>query len=99
MLTSGVVLKITCCVAELQSDGIFCLYCCVQGLCGSNIVIKSMWSSSQSVMGKGGVSSATAADDIDDGYVQDTKFLSLMKSMMIKIRKVVIMKEIRMVFT
>ena len=50
-------------------------------------------------MGKGGVSSATAADDIDDGYVQDTKFLSLMRSMMIKIRKVVIMKEIRMVFT
>ena len=47
----------------------------MQGLCGSSIEVKSMWSSSQSIMDKRGVSSATAADDID-GYVQGTKVLT-----------------------
>ena len=68
--------KLTCCVAELQSVGIFCLDYCVQGLCGSNIVVKSTWNSSQSIMDKRGLSSATAADDIDDGYVEYTKVIA-----------------------
>ena len=37
MLTSWVVLKLTCSVAKLQSVGIFCLDYCEQGLCGSNM--------------------------------------------------------------
>ena len=52
----------------------FYLDYCVQRLYGSNIEVKIMWSSSQSIMDKRGVSSATAADDID-GYVQGTKVL------------------------
>ena len=66
-------LKITCYVAKLQSIGIFCLDYCEQGLCGSNMAVKSTWSiivnNSQSIIDKRGVSSATAADDVDDGYV------------------------------
>ena len=68
-------LKITCCVTKLQSVGIFCLDYCMQGLCGSKVVVKSTWNSCQWIIDKRGMSSATAADDIDDGYVQDTKIL------------------------
>ena len=42
-------------------------------MCGSNMAVKSTWSiivnNSQSIIDKRGVSSATAADDVDDGYV------------------------------
>ena len=51
-------------------------------------------------MDKRGVSSTTAADDIDDGVYNRTQRSLLPKwSMMIIIGKVVIMKEIRMGFT
>ena len=35
-----------------------------------------MWSSNQSIIDKRGVSSTTAADDIDDGCVQDIRALN-----------------------
>ena len=72
----------------------------MQGLCGSNISSKNLWSINQAIMDKRGVSSTTAADDIDDGVYNRTQRSLLPKwSMMIIIGKVVIMKEIRMGFT
>ena len=86
-------LKISRCVAKLQSVGIFYLDCCVQGLCGSIKVVKTMWNSSQSTMDKKLCHKQQQRMILIMDMYRTQRFLLLMKSMMIKIGKVVIMKE------